>query len=247
MKSTQIEFQDFVSTLKSILKAKNLKYKDLAQLSSIPESTLKKILSGRDCSMVTMLEMCKAIDVNLLDIFELVRNKSTETYEFTEQQQEYFIDNYKAYKFFIRLYRKQPKKDLLSELKISPSQFKIYLKELEEVGLIERLENDQIRFIANGAIKIPESSRLHDRIVREVSYSFLEAIPTIKDSQRHKIHEVGSLQVSEENLSDFIQKLGAVFSEFEKKAQKDSKYLSQKNLQPITYLIAAARFDSAGK
>ena len=247
MSELDVEYKDILTTLKQMIKAKGLKYKQISELSKIPESSLKKIFSGRDCSLKTMLEICQAVEIRFQDVLDMKEEETPEAFEFNEEQASYFADYIDCYKFFIRIFRGTPMKEVMADLNINENLKSRYLRELEDINLIERHAGNQIKFIPNGSIKIHEDSKLYSKIVESLAKNFVTELPKIKDDPKTKVHQVGSVKVTETTLKDFIRKISDVYDEFDLKLQKERKYLPQDTLVPITYFIGIGKYDSIGK
>lgn len=247
MSDQNLEYTETLDTLKEVIKAKGLRYKDIAEKAGIPESSLKKIFTGRDCSFMRLIQICNSINIKLKDIFDIRSESEDNIYRFTDEQEQYFCEFLDSYKLFVKINSGKSLSDSSKELGLDSNITRTYLKDLEKIGLIERQPGDKIKFKVNGTIKIDENSRLHDKIVEKVATSFIMELPKIRKSKAQSIYEIGSVRASPETIKEFIYNVQVAYNLFDAKSQKENKFLPPDGLRHLTYLLAIAEYDSIGK
>ena len=114
MSGTEVEQQNIINGLKKISKIKKITYGDISKKTEIPESTLRKIFSGRDCKLSVLLKICDALEVDLNDVMrESEKHHGDGTFKLNQRQSEYFMINLDAYWMLLKLIRKMPLDKLL--------------------------------------------------------------------------------------------------------------------------------------
>lgn len=70
-----MEFPLIAKELKSILKARRIKYAELAPRLGMSESGLKKLLNGVDCSLSKLGQVCDELDISMSSL--IARRRSS--------------------------------------------------------------------------------------------------------------------------------------------------------------------------
>ncbi len=244
----QVQYKDILATLKSLAKTKGIKYAQISEDTGIAESSLRKIFTGRDCPLTSILKICSALEVTLDEVLSLQKNKKMKFYEFNDEQDRYFADFYDCYKLYIRVLRKHEKiGDVVKDLGISEAVHRQYLKDLESLKLIERMPEDRIKFLHPEAIIIRPNSRIYHKVTRETADSLLDELPKKKVRPNEKLYEIGSMRSSEQLFRNFIEDVNKCFEDFRKKVNKEVKHLADEELIPVTYILAVGEHDTIGK
>ena len=247
MISTEVEQQNIISGLKKISKIKKITYGEIAKNSDIPESTLRKIFSGRDCKLITILKICRALDVELNDVIrESQKDHFKDVFKLTQEQSEYFLIHLDAYWVFIMIMRKVPLSQMLKDFGGDEYRFVAILKELEKVGLIERLPENKVRIIPKGNMQLEDGVPLHNKIVELVVSRFIQALNTSQAGPITKLHQQGSVKMTGATFRKFIEKIREVFMEIEVIYKKENDYYSsdRSELIDVTYVLGVAEFNS---
>ncbi len=237
------EYLGIVTTLKSMLKKRKLRYKDIAEKTGFPESTLKKIFSGRDCSIRTLMQICECLDTTLEDVLKVDSSQLNKGFTLTAEQEQLFVREPNVYDAFIRLLQKNEPAQIRDVLKLSDASWDRYLREMEEVGLLERHAGDRAKLKVEGSFKLA-SGPLHDFLVARVNAKFLKALPALQESDKETVFEVGSIRITRRLFEEFSFNLRNLYRDFDRRSNLESTLLEDKDLRKVTYLIAAAEFDS---
>jgi len=237
------EYLGIVTTLKSMLKKRKLRYKDVAEKTGFPESSLKKIFSGRDCSIRTLMSICECLETTLEDVLKVDSSQINKGFTLSNEQQQLFVRDPAIYDAFIRLVQKNESTQIREDLGLSQKVWDLYLKELEQVNLLERHVGGRVRLKVEGAMKI-ESGPLHDFLVGRVSHKFMAALPALAKEDKETVYEVGSIRITRRLFEEFSFSLKNLHRDFDRRGNLESTLLENKDLHKVTYIIAAAEFDS---
>ena len=124
----QVQYKDILATLKGLAKSKGVKYAEISEKTGIAESSLRKIFTGRDCPLVSILKICSSLGITLDEVLNLQKIKKLKFYEFTEEQDTYLADFYDCYKFYVRILRRGEVIDkVANDLNISDAVKRQYL------------------------------------------------------------------------------------------------------------------------
>ena len=132
-----IDFESLTRTLKTIMKNRKINYRELAERLEMSESGVKKIMSGKDCSMNRLLSICDSIGVSFPDVVEAARNRGPKVVRLTEEQIDFFMENPNYFQCLMELSRAQHDRETLAERTgLDARSIERYLLKLDRLGLI---------------------------------------------------------------------------------------------------------------
>ncbi len=142
--------KQLIITLKKVLKAKDITYKNLSKEMGLSEATIKRMFSKKSFSLVRLEEICNTID---LDFYELAKiaKKSSETKEkiLTIEQEKVLAENQKLLTFFYFLLNGWSVPLVIEEYKYSEKETTEMLLKLDQIGLIELHPNNRIKLLVS--------------------------------------------------------------------------------------------------
>lgn len=136
--------------LKEHVKQSSTGYQQLAERLGVSVLTIKRQLNGDEISMSKLLALCDAAQVDFTEIWEKVKNRKVEHNLFTEKQDYAFYYFPHLFRYFMELLSQNTPKQIEETWNISSASTHIYLRKLEEIGLISLSEK------ANPTILISE-------------------------------------------------------------------------------------------
>ena len=125
-----------VGFVKEYVKNSAIGYQQLAERLGVSVLTIKRQLDGDEISMSKLLALCDAAQVDFSEIWEKVENRKAEHNEFTKVQDYAFYHYPHLFRYFIELLSGHTPKLIEETWNISPASTHIYLRKLEELGLI---------------------------------------------------------------------------------------------------------------
>jgi len=132
-----IDFDRLCRTLKTIMKNRKITYRELAERLEMSESGVKKIMSGKDCSLNRLLSICDSIGVSFPDVVEAARNRDPKVVRLTQEQIDFFMENPNYFQCFIELGKAQHDREKLAERTgLDAQSIERYLLKLDRLGLI---------------------------------------------------------------------------------------------------------------
>ncbi len=237
---------EIFETLKIILKEKNISYKMLAELTEIPESTLKKNFAKSDCSLARLTTICEAIELSLIDLItQIGLKKKNITFSFTKKQEEFFAENIEYYLFFHALFRSNhPLEKAKKLLNLNGQKYWKIIKKLEEFDLIELRENDKIHFKVQGGLIFRQEGELQKKILDLVTTKFTHFLintPVLDDPVESPFTRLFFAKVSKETYQKLIESLMELNQQFQETSLRDRKYLKEDGLVDITWLLGVGQ------
>lgn len=142
------ESQLIIDELKKVLKARGVTYLDLATKLKVSESTIKRTLTSQKITLDRLEEICRAADLSLFELTSMIKRPVKETrHVYTLKQEQFLAKNPRFLAYFDLLIRHG---SVAKVKKIRPQvtdkNRKMYLKKLDELGLIEWHPGDKIKF-----------------------------------------------------------------------------------------------------
>lgn len=169
-----LAIQNGLALIKQALKAKGIKYAELAELMGMSEITVKRMLNSSNISLSRMMFLT---DLLKLDLAELVSPKGTSKPTqcfFTDAQDSAFFENPKLWSYFVELfYNNKSPLEIEAEYTLSPVSTYQYLRALETLELIRLHPNNEFDFRVKAPIGFKKNSKVINRHIShmmEVSY-----------------------------------------------------------------------------
>ncbi len=216
------EFKVVLSQLKKILKARKMKYRDLADKVGLSESAIKKIFSGDDCSFRRLNSMCQVLDTKLYDILAEIETEQMKPARFTDQQEQFFCENIDYFNFFWKLVVERISLDDIKEQsQLSEECVFKYLKKLDELELIE--------LHAEGKVKIPKyslqkwvgSGPLTRLIQEKWSVNLVKDLVEHREEEGH-VYAFRFLRLKESSLTELHEAIDQLEYEFVKRSIREA-------------------------
>lgn len=153
-------------SLKKVLKAKKITYKNLADSLELAESTLKRIFAIEDCSIEKLMKICDIIDISFLDLAKLAESSTVNYYVLPDNIDKFFSDNINYFMFYQELLDNKNIADIATDHELDQISVRKYLKKLEELELIECHPNDKIKFMYSGVLDLRKDSLLAENLLK---------------------------------------------------------------------------------
>lgn len=179
------EFQDNTPTLnlsihnglaliKKELKARGIKYSELAELMDTSEVTVKRMLNNANISLSRMMFLSELLN---LDLAELLvpsgKTKPTQSF-FTEEQDKAFFEEPKLWSYFVELfYNSKSPQEIEKEHALTELSTYQFLRKLENLQLIQLNPKNNIEILVKAPIGFNKKSKVINRHIShmmEVSY-----------------------------------------------------------------------------
>lgn len=137
-----------LTELKRLLRARNIRYRDLAAQLEVSETTIKRNLAGRGLSLAMLEAICKIAGISLIDLAELAARRSdAKARQLTpEQEQELANDLFTAFIFLLLRYDWSPQ-DIQAEFRLSEPELILRLRKLEKLRLLDLYPGNRIRLL----------------------------------------------------------------------------------------------------
>jgi transcriptional regulator with XRE-family HTH domain len=138
-----------LSTLKQLLKAQGVTYRELAKGIGLSLSSVKRIFNGRDFSAERVERVCRYLHIGFFELMRQVEQRTAQEQSvLTQKQEAAFVQDPRLFWFFLYVVKKNPLARLESRLKLTQAQVTQYLLRLDRLGLLELREGTHFKLKA---------------------------------------------------------------------------------------------------
>jgi len=224
-----------IASLKRMMKARAITYKDLAGLIGLSEVSIKRIFSQSTLSLARLEQICQALDVSIQEIARLSGEQTVDATESVSLEQESAMaadPNLLACYYLIANGRTGP--EISKELGVEEIKVRRWMVKLHSLGLVELLAKMRARARTGSSItwrKDGPMRRLYEKKVRE---EYLQSVFSAPFEAMH----FRSAEMSDESCRVLLRKLERLALEFRDLAELD-RSLPSREKRSIGVLLAA--------
>lgn len=230
------ELKQILETIKQTLKSRGLTYYEFAKILGISESGLKKIFSSDDCSYIRLKQMTQALGVSLKDLLFEIDTPRLSQAEFSNDQQQYFLEHPKTFYFFFKLViERQTVQELQKQMSLSDNQLFSYLKQLDKLQLIKLLPENKVKLPQLDRIRHFGDGPLLRKLYQDWAVSIAQELATPL-AQKESKFIIRCLRVKEETFKELVQKLQELDSEILTKGVREMALNPSDQLKPIRWI-----------
>ena len=150
-----------VDTLKSLLKAHKLKYRDVATTLGLAETSVKRLFSTRDFDLVKLDSICQMMNLEISDLLQAMAEKQVHIQELSEQQEAEIANDPEFLMITVCVLNRWSMEDILAYYHVTETQCIQKLAQLDRLKIIELLPKNKIKLLVdpnfawrpNGAIQ----------------------------------------------------------------------------------------------
>jgi DNA-binding Xre family transcriptional regulator len=236
-------YTNLMFALKEILKKRGIKYLDLAQKMGMSESSIKRIMNASDGQLSKIEEICEFLGVTLFDLMELVQKEEVESYDLTKEQEKFFYNNPHYLDFFFLLYENSmPLSEIKEKFKLTKKSVGLYLKKLEQLGLLELHPYDEIKFLVKGSLSIGAgsilASQFSKRSLEHVTKYIVEGLGedgNAKERRKKGLFQLMGYYMSVETSEELLKDLLKLLEDYSRRSQREERLYGKGNLPLYTF------------
>jgi transcriptional regulator with XRE-family HTH domain len=193
-----------LKTLKAELKKAKITYRDLAKELKISEAGIKKLFSKSDLSLKRALQICEVLNLPFSEIVSLSENSRQSEVHFTEKQIQFFKSNIHFFHFYMKIaYEQMTPHEIQRELGLSSKSLNIYLKKLEDLGLIKRHPRDRVQIIGGAPLAVNTGGTELESVKFDIAQDLLK---NLRKSQNGNLFG-GGLYLTNDEAHELKEKL----------------------------------------
>ena len=229
------------ASLKQVLKAQGLRYKDLAEKMKTSEPTIKRLFAEQDCKLSRLMEVCEAVGISFTDLVELAAQQTICPTELSLETEQALASKLGLMSFFMLLVSEFDIDFILEKNHLSKQDGYLYLRELEKLGLIRLRQDDSYYFLVNRPIRWRLDGPLHSILVN-VNQGFIKESISQNDSEKYPFYSASRL-LSPNSIKQLTQDIDNLYQTFQKQAALDQMFYPREELLPFKTVLTLGAFD----
>jgi transcriptional regulator with XRE-family HTH domain len=225
---------EIMDALRGICRAQNITQVQISDYLGVSLPTVKRWFAGHGVSLDVFNQLLELTGTSLEDLSNFVTELTTNSFEYTIEQEQFFSEHLNHLAYFDQLLNGYSPKMIQRRYKLSDHSTRRYLKDLEELGLIDRYPNNKVKIVPKGSPKWHPDGPLDEKVGRLALNSFIEKAGS--EFVTLHLHRYGSHDRSR------IESLLAELSTFAKQANRRAKFSGIKD-RAFGLLVGLANFE----
>jgi DNA-binding Xre family transcriptional regulator len=161
-------------TLKQLLKARNITYKDLAQALDLSEANIKRIFSNQSFTLERLEQICGLLELSLSDLFLLNTQKEHRITQLTQEQEEELIADKKLLLVAVCARDGWSFKDMITHYQINEHECIRLLVRLDKLKMLQLLPGNKYKLLIAQNFRWIPGGPLERFMNRDVIVEFME-------------------------------------------------------------------------
>jgi DNA-binding Xre family transcriptional regulator len=161
-------------TLKQLLKARNLTYKDLAQALELSEANIKRIFSSQSFTLERLEQICGLLELSLSDLFLLNTQKEHRLTQLTQEQEEELIADKKLLLVAVCARDGWSFNDIISHYQITEHECIRLLARLDKLKMLQLLPGNKYKLLIAQDFRWIPGGPLEQFMSSDVIVEFME-------------------------------------------------------------------------
>jgi DNA-binding Xre family transcriptional regulator len=234
----QAQFAEVLQSIKAALKNNGWTYQDLGRRLSIPESTIKKMFIAKDWPFSRLQKVCRALNLDLADLLDSIRERAIAEIEFTESQEKLFKQTPLAFELYWHLvYERSSTTEFATQRRMQRPQVFHLLRLLDQQNLIALLPNDELRVPSVRPVRWSQRSAF----VRDMRQKWAQK--TVEDAAQsaddHSNLVVQYFQLSRNSAEEFTKAVSDLEQQFATRTARDMAF-AEGELRKMRVVFAVA-------
>ena len=207
-----------MTSLKAIMKSRQVSYRDLAQRIRLSEASVKRIFSRATLTLARLNQICQALDVSLSEVIRLAGEQSADTPEpLTLEQESALAADPKLLACFYLLANGRTGQDVSAQLGVDERAVRRWMVRLDALRLIELRSRLRARTRAASVIAWRPDGPLRRLYENQIRQEFLQAAFSRSGEALHFL----SAELSDASCKILLRKLERMAGEFRDLAELD--------------------------
>jgi len=207
-----------MTSLKAIMKSRQVTYRDLARQIRLSEASVKRIFSRSTLTLARLDEICKALEVSMSEVVRLAGEQSTDAPELlTLEQENALAADPKLLTCFYLLANGRTGRDVSAQLGVDERAVRRLMVRLDALRLIELRSKLRARTRAASVIAWRPDGPLRRLYENQIRQEFLQAAFSRSGEALHFL----SAELSDASCKVLLRKLERMAGEFRDLAELD--------------------------
>ena len=243
------ETRTVILTLKSIVRSKRVRYRDIAAELKVSEQTVKRLFTSDDDVPLSRLErICGIIGITLADLMDSVRTARLEEYQLEEAQERLLASEPALFALYVLIHDGVAPQEIAKRHGLKWAAVFRALRKLEKAGMLEIGPRDSVRLKHRGAITWRLQGPLQKKYLLERDTRFVEGV--LREVVHSGLREGNFVNsswypVSKETRKRFVDDFRVLVQDMHRMAQRDRRVLPESELVPVKWLVCLGDDPSA--
>ena len=229
--------------IKKIMKAKKLKYNDLAEYLEMSESGVKKLLQGKDFSLNKLSRISEFLGLSLINLIESSTEQEFVDKVLDAEIEYYFVNNWDCFSFYWLLVAELwPLTTILKDYNLELKHVEPFLLKLDSFNLIEYHHQNKIIVNEENSFTWGKDGALVKKMMSRWTHDLMQDC-VLNNGNDGKKAGLFSVQMSKKTKQEFENELKELFQKYTDKGLYDCN-TGKSNLIPFsfTYALCERRF-----
>lgn len=209
-----------IKVIKSELKVQGITYLEVARYLKISEAGVKKLFGKDDLTLSKLNSLSQIINIPVMEIMKRAESDEVDVFRFDQKDIQFFLRSPQYFHFFMKLaYEQSTPKKIQEEFNLSNKSLMLYLKKLEDLGLIKRHPHDRTQILGGIPLAIKTTGTDLEKIKYDIALGILERMKKRVDPNL----KGAGLFLSNEQVQDFEEKILSIILEYSEKSRSNRK------------------------
>ena len=223
-----------MTSLKAIMKSRQITYRELARRIRLSEASVKRIFSRATLTLTRLDDICQALEVSLTEVVRLASGESTDTPEpLTLEQENALAADPQLLACFYLLANGRTGREVGAQLGVDERAVRRWMVRLDALRLIELRSKLRARTRAASVIAWRPDGPLRRLYESQIRQEFLQAAFSRSGEALHFL----SAELSDASCKVLLRKLERMAGEFRDLAELD-RTLPPRDKRPMAALLA---------
>ncbi len=209
---------EIVDTLKSLLKAHKLKYRDVGARLGLSETSIKRHFSRRDFDLVKLEIICQMMNLEISDLLQAMTENQVRIEQLSEEQEAEIAGDPELLTITVCVLNRWSMDDILSHYNLTETQCIRKLAHLDRLEIIELLPRNKIKLLVAPNFAWRPNGPIQRFFHRAIEREFFNSPFDEKD---HKLLVLNGM-LSENSNREFQGKMDRLAREFDQLNNADA-------------------------
>jgi transcriptional regulator with XRE-family HTH domain len=229
------------ASLKQVLKAQGIRYKDLAEKLNTSEPTIKRLFSEQDCKLSRLMEVCEVIGISFTELVDLAAKQPINPSTLSLATEQALAAKPGLISFFMLLVSEFDLDSILEHNHLTVQDGYLYLRELEKLDLIRLRQDDSYYFRVDRPIAWRLDGPLHPILVK-VNQGFIKESISQNNNEHYPFYSASRL-LSPNSIKQLSREVDGLYQAFQKQAALDQMFYPREELLPYKMVSTLGPFD----
>ena len=227
------QVQQIIKTLKTLLRQRQVTYKQVADHLSMSEANIKRIFSTDNFSLDRLEQICQMINLSLSDFFQLIDKAQERLTELTVEQEKELINDTKLFLVAVCTRDAWSFADIIAHYHITEHECIRLLAHLDKLKIIQLLPDNEYKLLIAQNFRWIPNGPLERYMANEVISQFM--VSRFNEENSFRFYLRGTY--SQSSIDVITKKLNQLTDDAAMLNQEDAK-LPLANRKHIGLLIA---------